>query len=375
MTIHTLKQYADKLYGCRFCPMCKPAGEALQITQLESHGTRARALLLWRIASGMLEWQPRTAELMYQSTLDSISEAWCVNHYPVSSYMLAARGEAYAAGMVPQSVLAALALDVPVPQDVSSDAILLGGEAAQLGGREALATACDVLARAQLDAQPVVMLSGAVAYTLGAFELAHQQAASVVDLVRQSGARTVIADGPQTLWALRKVYPDLGIELPEGVRVVSLTEALAGVVAERKLPLPAYDGTPVFVHDSRAATLLTDELPIAEVIQPGYVGDETKLGQGAIFDAPRELVDALGMQRRYSVWSRALSKSSGADDGLFLTYPALAAAMAKMRLAEARRVGAQMVVADSLLDATYLAQFAEETGLTITWLPALFMKG
>lgn len=375
MTTHTVKQYADKLYGCRFCPMCKPAGEVLQITQLESHGTRARALLLWRIANEMLEWQPRTAELMYQSTLDSISEAWCVNHYPVSGYMLAARGEALAAGLAPQSVLAALALDAPVPQVVPSDVILLGGEAAQLGGQEALATARDALARAGVGAQSVVMLSGAVAYALGAFDLARDQAASVAELVRRSGAKTVITDGLQTLWALRRVYPDLGVKLPGGVTIVSLTEALAGAVASGRLPLPAYDGTPVFVHDSRAATLLADELPIAEAIQPGYTGDESKLGRGAVFDTPRQLVDAMGMQRQYSVWSRALSKSSGADDGLFVTYPKLAAALAKARLAEAKRVGAEVLVAESLLDAIHLAQFADESGLTITWLPALLLKG
>ena len=128
------------------------------------------------------------------------------------------------------------------------------------------------------------------------------------------------------------------------------------------------------MHDSRAATLLADELPMAEVIQPGYVGDETKLGRGAVFDAPRQLVSAMGMQSQYSVWTRALSKSSGADDGLFLTYPELAAAMAKARLGEAKRVGAEVVVTDSLLDAVHLAKFADKTGLTIKWLPALIAR-
>jgi hypothetical protein len=82
----------------------------------------------------------------------------------------------------------------------------------------------------------------------------------------------------------------------------------------------------------------------------------------------------MGMKRRYSVWSRALSRSSGADDGLFLTYPELAAAMAKARLAEARRVGADMLIAESLLDAIHLAKFAVEIGLTIKWLPALILR-
>jgi hypothetical protein len=119
---------------------------------------------------------------------------------------------------------------------------------------------------------------------------------------------------------------------------------------------------------------LADELPIAEVIQPGYTGDEYKLGSGEIFAAPRRLLDAMGMKRQYSVWSRALSKSSGADDGLFLTYPELAARMAKARLSEAKRVGAEMLIAESLLDAIHLATFADEMGLTVKWLPALITR-
>jgi hypothetical protein len=374
MTIHALKQFDDKLYGCRFCPMCKPASEVLNITQKESHSTRARALLLWRIANQMLDWQPRVVELLYQSTLDSISEAWCVNHYPVSGYVLAARGEVVAAGLAPRKVLAAAARDVPVPSVGAADVILLGGEAAQLGGQESLAAAVDALGLAQIDAQPVVMMTGALAYTLGAFDLAREQAAAVVEMMRGSGATTVIADGPQTLWALRRIYPDLGVTLPEGVTVVSLTEALATAFAEGTLQLPAYDGVPVFLHDSRAATLLADELPTAEVIQPGYTGDESRLGSGAIYAAPRRLLDAMGMKRQYSVWSRALSKSSGADDGLFMIEPDLAAAMARARLAEAKRVGADVLVADSLLDAIHLKTFSDGTSLTIEWLPVL-VKG
>lgn len=374
MTTHALKDYSDKLYGCRFCPMCKPAGEVLAITQMESHSTRARALLLWRIANGMLAWGPRVAELVYQSTLDSISEAWCVNHYPVSGYLLAARREAFAAGMAPQSVLAALARDVPAPATAPAEVILLGGEAAQVDEQDVLAAAVDALAQAQIDAAPVTVMTGAVAYALGAFDLARDQALRVVDLVQRTGAATVIADGPQTLWALRRVYPDLNVALPEGVTVVSLTEALVSAYTDDALQLPSYDGMPVFLHDSRAATLLANTLPIAEVIQPGYTGDESKLGDGAVFSAPRRLLDAMGMGRQYSVWSRALSKSSGADDGLLLTYPQLAAAMAKARLREVKRTGADMLVAESLLDAIHLAAFAGEFGLTVEWLPALTIR-
>lgn len=373
MTTHALKEFNDKLYGCRFCPMCKPAGEVLNITQMESHSTRARALLLWRIANEMLEWQPRIAELIYQSTLDSISEAWCVNHYPVSGYMVAARHEAFTAGVAPQCVLDALEVDLATPQVWQADVLLLGGEAAQLGGQEALTPAVEALAQARIDAQPVVMMTGALAYALGAFDLARDQAMAVAELVRKSGATTIIADGPQTLWALIKIYPDLGVALPEEVTLTSVVGVLATASTDGRLQLPANEGVSVFLHDSRAATLLADQLPIAEVIQPGYVGDEVKLGDGDIFNAPRQLLDAMGMKRQYSVWSRALSRSTGADDGLVLTYPDLAADLAKARLSEAKRVGAEVLVTTSLLDALHLNAHDDVSGLTVRWLPSLIV--
>jgi hypothetical protein len=79
--------------------MCKPAAEVANLTQLESHTTRARTMMLWRIAEGLIEWTPCEVALVYESTLDSISEAFDVFHYPVSQYMLAARADIWEAGL------------------------------------------------------------------------------------------------------------------------------------------------------------------------------------------------------------------------------------------------------------------------------------
>ena len=92
-----LKTHIDDLYLLRFSAMCKPAGEVANLTQLESQTTRGRTLIMWRVAAGHLTWGPREVELMYQSTLDSISEAFDVFHYPISRYMLDARAEIFEA--------------------------------------------------------------------------------------------------------------------------------------------------------------------------------------------------------------------------------------------------------------------------------------
>lgn len=366
-----LKQYEDKLYGCRFCPMCKPAGEVANLTQFESHTTRARAMMLWRILQGAIDWTPRAVELLYQSTLDSISEAWCVSHYPVSAYVLAARAEVYAAGLAPEAVRQALAVSAPVAAGGPCGTLLLASEIAEWGDEALAAPALRALQWAGAAAQPVFAHSGALTYTLGAHDRAREQAAQVVALIRDSGARTVIADGPQTLWALRCVYPVLGIELPAGTTVVSLLEYLADALRAGELAVQNQVGGRALLHDSRTAALLADTLPLAETIQPGYVGDEAKLGTGAIYDAPRTLARALGIDALYSVWTRALSRSSGADDGLWRTYPALADGLARQRLRAARDLGAALVVTDSALHAAHLGRFAGEFDLQVRWLAEL----
>ncbi len=374
-SMKSLREYREALYGCRFCSMCKPAGEVANLTQFESHTTRARAIMLWRVAEGIASWRPRDVELLYESTLDSISQAWCVVDYPASEYVLAARAEAYAAGLVPQGVREAAQRSAPVPSTEATPVLLLAGEAAELGNPQLAQDAVRALEQAGILAKAAVASSGALAYCLGDLERAHAQAQAVVELIQQTGARSVVADGPQTLWALTRVYPDLGLRLPEGVGATLLSESLAEAVGRGAFVPSRHAGKRVFFHDCRAACLLADSPPTAEAIQPGYRGPEETLGKGRVFDAPRQLLDALGMRRLFSAWSRALCKSCGADDGLWLTYPTLAEGLARQRLQEAKRLGAELVVADSPLCAAHLSRFAAAEGIEVRWLPVLLEEG
>lgn len=371
-----LKQYEDKLYGCRFCPMCKPANEVANLTLFESHSTRARAMLLWRISQGMIEWTPRAVELLYESTLDSISEAWCVSHYPVSSYVLAARADVYAAGIAPSAVQTAMPTAPRVDLvDKTGDILLLACEIAEWGDPELAELALHILARAGENAHSVHADSGATAYSLGALDTARQYAEQIDRVIRNSGAQMVIADSPQTLWALRCVYPALGVNLPDNVRIISLLEHLAEAHNTGALTITPITGTRALIHDSRSAALLADALPKAEVIQPGFVGDESKLGSGSIYDAPRALLQALGVESVFSVWTRALSRSSGADDGLWRTYPVLAEGLARQRLQHASDLGADRVITDSPLQAAHMKRFAGDFDLQVSWLPELLTDG
>jgi hypothetical protein len=367
-----LEAYKEDLYELRFSPMCKPAGEVANLTMLESHTTRGRVMMLWRIASGIATWQEREIELVYQSTLDSISEAFDVFHYPLSQIMLAARADIWEAGLAPKNVKRAVETGGTTATDVPrGDTLLLAGEVALLGTESLLGPMRDALRQAELDASVWVAATPALAYALGARDVAAAQAQALVAGIETSGATTVIAEGPETAWALTKIMPDLGAELPEQVTIKLLSVALAERQSGSHNGQTNLPG-PVFVHDSRPACLIADEMAGSLAILPGYVADEVEFGSGAVYEAPRQLLDALGAQRIFGTWTRSLAKTSGADDGLWLTYPDLAAGLAQQRLENAVALGAATLVTDSPLAATFLAQ--HESGVQVKLLAELLVS-
>jgi Fe-S oxidoreductase len=348
-----LSKHKQALYELRFSPMCKPATEVANLTQLESHTVRARTLMFWRIAMDYLEWGLREAELTYESTLDSISCAFDVFHYPIHEYMLDARADIWDLNLAPEVVKNVVEASEKKNGSVApkAESILLAGEIAQLDDESLLEPIKTSLKTVGVEAPAWVVMSGALAYSLGAHQIAKKQAERVVSGLRESGASIVIADGPETAWALTKVYPALDVEFPEGISVKLLSE----VLAEKFQPI-RQDLGKVFVHDSRAAYLIAAGEPRHTVILPGYTEDESTFGTGVVYEAPRELLDSMGVERVWGSWTRALARTSGADDGLWLTHPTLADGLAVQLLAYAESLGATTIITDSPLAAAFLAK-------------------
>jgi hypothetical protein len=369
-----LEAHKKDLYELRFSPMCKPAAEVANLTQLESHSTRARTMMMWRIVEGHLDWGEREVELLYESTLDSISEAFDVFHYPISQYMLDARADVWDAGLAPATVKNVVELNFNLPlsepphNSGNTDLLLaLGGELVLIENSSMLAPLQNALKFIDGEAVAWQTSTGALAYTLGARDIARKQAIRVIEGIKSSGAKRIVADGPETAWAFNKVYPSLGVNLPGDVEVILLAE----VLDSRRLKINGGLGK-VFVHDSRAACLIADTMPSHLVVMPGYSESEEAFGSGAVYDAPRKLLDALGAERLFGTWSRGLAKSCGADDGLWLTHPDLAAGLARQRLDYARHLGADTIVTDSPLSVYWLNKNFGEDDVRVCWLPELF---
>jgi hypothetical protein len=363
-----LSIHKQALYELRFSTMCKPATEVANLTQLESHTVRARTLMFWRITMGYLDWSPREVELTYESTLDSISGAFDVFHYPIHEYMLDARADIWDLDLAPDVVkdIVRASEMKELPSVPKGETILLAGEIAQLDDVTLLEPIMSALKAVGWEAPAWVVNSGALAYALGACQVAKTQAEKVAAGLRDGGAKTVIADGPETAWALEKVYPALGVDLPSGLSVKLLSE----VLAENAVPVQQDLGT-VFVHDSRPAYLISTEEPLHTAILPGYTDDESSFGKGTVYEAPRQLLDSMGVERVWGSWTRALARTSGADDGLWLTHPDLADGLAVQLLEHVESLGAATIVTDSPLAAAFLSKHAQGRDINIKLLAEL----
>ena len=354
---NTLADYESVLASCRFCPMCKPASEVANVTCMESHSTRSRAILLWRWLKGIAEPTVRDVELLYQSTLDSISESWCISHYPVSAYSLAGRRRLVAEGRVPAPVRTAL--DRSRPDEISGhgSALFVAGEIWELADRGPwLAAARSALDRLGVDAAIAVLGNGVIDFALGDNARARTRVEALARVIAERRPQTIIADGSDTLFALSKLGPGLGVTLDGDASIVSLVDLVTNAPALRSAATLA--GQKVLCHDTRSATFLADKLAEDGAIQPGFTGPEEVLGRGAIYDRLRDLARAAGGDAVGGVWTRSLAKSAGTDDGLWLTYPRLAEAIGRERLAYAKRIGANAVITDSPLAAAHLRRLA-----------------
>jgi hypothetical protein len=212
---------------------------------------------------------------------------------------------------------------------------------------------------AKLDLEALVVPVGATPYALGAVEIARDEAARAAQ--RIGGAELIVADGPQTLWMLQRVWQELGIEVTTEVRSLP-----AHVVAEAAAAGPHEVGQ-AYLADSRAAAYLADGLALPVTIQPGYLGaDADESGRGAVYDDLRAALRHLGGTEQRHRWERSLARSTGADDGLWATYPDIAAELAATYLRQAAAAGARLVVTDSPLAAAVLARAEGEP--SVAWI-------
>ena len=342
------------------------ACEVFNLTKQESHSTKGRALLLWRIVAGHSSFNNRDAEIVYQSTLDTISQAWCVHGYPVGEYVHAARCELVKNGTPPLPVSHVLE-NLPAPTEAPKASTVFLTETSI--DPEALKILAGGI--------PEIWVSstGRIPYALGDIDSAKEIADEVSEKIRRAGIKTLIVDGPVGLYTFTILYKDLKANLPDDLKIIPLSAAIEEALNESLISPRVGNSRTYFIHDSRTAFYLADESADDTVLQPALSDCEKGSGIGEVFDRPRRICEKAGCQIVESVWTKAMSRSSGADDALDLTYPKLAEGLAKARVEQVKTIGADAIICESFTDALSLSNASvHEDDPEVIWLPKLFVK-
>ncbi|ACZ43349.1 protein of unknown function DUF224 cysteine-rich region domain protein [Thermobaculum terrenum ATCC BAA-798] len=297
-----------------------------------AHTVSRRALLLWLVLTGHMDWSRELGDVLYAALTDGAQCAFSVYRYSEEGcpeetpYLRAARAELVRRGLAPEYVERAreayLSEGTPwgkLERWTAPGEVVLLVDASTLALSPEVAEACRRVA--QRVRPEVGLLAGVTTgyelYDLGLWDEAERAAREVAGGLQALGARLVVADSAEAAYALRRICPELGVEL--GCEVVHVSQWLCGL--GDGLPPWRYEGV-VTLHDS------------------------SRLGRGlGVYDPPRELIRRTGAQLRELRYHREQALPSGPTFGY--PYPEAVEAIARRRLVEVLETGVEAVITTS----------------------------
>jgi len=311
------EEFQETIQACRMCLMCRHACTVGNVTQRDTNIPRGKALLLFAKQTGLLEWDERAVETMYQCANCHLCREWCVNQWDIAPVALAARADIVEAGLAPEAAL--LMRDnieesgnpygeadsqlvewletVPTPE--RADVLFFAGCTTAHRRPEMARAAVALLQRSGADFTLLrdEPCCGEPLYMMGFRAEAKAQAEHTIDRIRETGAQTVVSSCPTCIQTFRVDYPKWGIEVPEEICFVHISEYLAEELAAGRLQLSHPQNLSLTYHD------------------PCSLGRE--LG---IYDAPRQVLAAVpGAELREMRLNRQHSPCCGNGGGLLAT--------------------------------------------------------
>lgn len=193
---------------------------------------------------------------------------------------------------------------------------------------------------------------GSLAFDLGYQKLARDLAQRETELLRQSGATTLLTASASAYAAFRGIYPRLGIDLG-GVRVRHVTEFVAELAGAGRTNLAAARPVRATYHDPCKLGRLSEpfepwsgkRLTVQNTLHVFDSVPPQRFGTGGQYEAPRQLLrEAGGIELVEMERTREFSFCCGAGAGVPEAYPEMAEMAAVSRLEEARKTGASHLV-------------------------------
>jgi glycolate oxidase len=337
-----LKKFHREIEYCTYCPkLCRfscPVGNA---TGNETYTPWGRQSLLHLVGEGAIPWGREVAASVYRCTTCMLCREYCDHELEIPPVMLAARAKAVKDKMQPQEAVEFKGFFAeqhnPMGDDLSArlhsllpkslfnpDAqvvyfpgcVMIYNYPQTIKNTFRLFEALDVNYVACYDAD--VPCCGVPLHDHGYEDEFKANAEKLSQKLAK--AKAVVCGCPSCAWALKTMLPGVGVKITD--RIYHLTEFLAPLVAEGKLPIRRPYPKRLIYHD------------------PCYLG--RYLG---VYDQPRNLLNEVCREPLVEFsWNRNKSYCCGGGGGIPVSNPVLAREIAAQRLTEANEGEKKSVV-------------------------------
>lgn len=352
-----IENVIDTTEYCRHCLMCRHVAPVGNITNRETVTPHGVAQLVASERRGMIEWDEDTVGALYAFSDNGNSRSHCVTSQPLGAAIAAARAQVVEQGQAPSAVYEVkeklrswqnpYETESPTPASGQGDVALFVGDEAMYVHPSTLEAVRTLLQAVGLD--PVLIgqgrNNGFLASSLGLIDTARELAEATMKELEDSGAKTLLTLSPGDYFALGQMYDErLGIERPDGVELLEVTQLLAQKLEDEQLSLESESTSVTYAY--------VDPTHAARV--PSHYEPARRLADAVLPDARRvELFWRNG--RAYPCGNLALQ----------FTEPDLADRLTAARLEDARDAGAERVLTTDAGSLHHLKQHASDLGPTV----------
>ncbi|HHW30132.1 MAG TPA: (Fe-S)-binding protein [Clostridiaceae bacterium] len=226
--------------NCRFCWMCRQVCTVATMTNDETQSPRSRGLALYAAEKDIIKFDEPFAEAMYKCCLCDYCRSWCKGNYDPQEFILAARRDSVDLNIEPKHVKdlknTLMEWDNVYSSNISDefknlwaslpdkgDVLLLAGGVIPFKAVEIAKAALSVFNKLGIKVAGVNEVRGTYElYSLGYYNEAYQKALDLIEQLKSTGAKTIVALDTQERYFLSNLNEIFGLKLE--ARVLDFSE-------------------------------------------------------------------------------------------------------------------------------------------------------